>query len=102
MATSKAKPARPPKSVFRPEIQPLLNLLREAREATGMNQTAFAAKLGRSQTYVSSAERGAVRLDALQLRDWCHAAGTDLVSLAVALEKALGKSPTKGKKTRTS
>lgn len=80
-----------PKSIYRPEMQTVIGLLRDMREATGLNQTAFAAKLGRSQTYVSQAERGAVRLDALQLRDWCRACGTDLVAWAQAMESALGK-----------
>lgn len=83
-------PKKTPKSIYRPEIQVVIGLLREMREATGLNQTAFAAKLGRSQTYVSQAERGAVRLDALQLRDWCLACDTDLVTLAQQIEHALG------------
>lgn len=79
-----------PKSIYRPEMQAVISLLRTLREATDMNQTSFAAKLGRSQAYVSQAERGAVRLDTLQLRDWCHACGTDLIDFAQQVEAILG------------
>jgi len=84
-------PKKTPKSIYRPEILVVVGLLRGMREATGLNQTAFAVKLGRSQAYVSQAERGAVRLDALQLRDWCHACGTDLVTFVQNMENALGE-----------
>jgi transcriptional regulator with XRE-family HTH domain len=82
-----------PKSIYRPEILVVVGLLRGMREATGLNQTAFASKLGRSQAYVSQAERGAVRLDALQLRDWCLACKSDLVTFAQQIEDALVGQP---------
>jgi hypothetical protein len=40
----------------------------------------------RSQSYVSSAERYIVCLDAVQLGDWARACGTTLVKLAEAIE----------------
>ncbi|WP_449429137.1 helix-turn-helix domain-containing protein [Rhodanobacter umsongensis] len=90
MATAK-KAAQAPKSLYRAENQVFLQTLRTLREQhTGLNQTDFAAALGRSQTYVSSAERGAVRLDGLQLRDWCVACGVDLVTWATEIERQLG------------
>jgi len=79
----------PSKSLYRPENQAVLGVLRSMRERTGLNQTEFAEALGRTQSYVSAAERGA-RLDTLQLRDWAHACGTDLVGWAKEVEKALG------------
>lgn len=81
-------PKKPPKSLYRPENQAVLGVLRSLRERTGLNQTEFAAVLGRTQSYVSNSERGA-RLDTLQLRDWAHACGTDLVGWAKEVEKAL-------------
>lgn len=60
----------PAKSHYRPEYQAALETFRTLRERTGKNQTEFAILLGRSQTFVSAAERGAVRLDALQIADW--------------------------------
>ena len=93
-------PKKTTKSIYRPEILAVIGLLREMREATGLNQTAFATKLGRSQTYVSQAERGAVRLDALQLRDWCRACDTGLVSWAQRMEAALGDDKASPRKKR--
>jgi transcriptional regulator with XRE-family HTH domain len=93
-------PKKTPKSIYRPEILVVIGLLREMREATGLNQTAFAAKLARSQTYVSQAERGAVRLDALQLRDWCRACGTNLIDWAQRMEGALGEEKATSRKKR--
>ncbi|MET4675883.1 MULTISPECIES: helix-turn-helix domain-containing protein [unclassified Luteibacter] len=98
MATSKKAAAQPPKSLYRPENQIVLGVLRALRERTGLNQTEFASKLGRSQTYVSAAERGS-RLDTLQIRDWCLACGTDLVGWATEVEQALGARPTAKRKT---
>lgn len=89
MATIKKAAAKAPKSLYRPENQVFLNTLRAMREGTGLNQTDFAQVLGRSQTYVSAAERGAVRLDGLQLKDWCRACGTTLVAWATEVEKQL-------------
>lgn len=80
--------SRPAKSIYRPENQAVIGVLRSLRERTGLNQTQFAEVLGRNQTYVSSAERGA-KLDTLQIRDWCLACGTDLLGWAVEVEKAL-------------
>ena len=91
-------PKKTPKSIYRPEMQAVIGLLRDLREATEMNQTSFAAKLGRSQAYVSQAERGAVRLDTLQLRDWCHACGTDLVHFAQQVEAILSNTPASRKR----
>jgi len=98
MAFAKKTAPQPPKSLYRPENQLVLGVLRALRERTGLNQTDFAAKLGRSQTYVSAAERGS-RLDTLQIRDWCLACGTDLVGWAMEIEKALGARPGSKRKT---
>lgn len=89
MATTKKAVLRPAKSIHRPENQVVIEVLRALRERTGLNQTQFAEVLGRTQSYVSSAERGA-KLDTLQIRDWCHACGTDLIGWATEVEKALG------------
>lgn len=84
----------PVRSVYRAEHATVVGILKQFREATGMTQVEFAKKLGRTQSYVSAAERGA-KLDALQLRDWCQACDTDLVAWAKAVEKALKAFPTK-------
>jgi len=87
MATQKAA-TKPQRSVYRPENQIVLGVLREFRERTGLNQVEFALKLGRSQAYVSAAERLS-RLDTLQIRDWCAACGLTLVDFATEIESRL-------------
>ncbi len=90
MATKSVAPARPAKSLYRAEFQIIVDEIRALRHGTGLTQTEFAARLGRSQAYVSAAERGA-RLDALQIRDWCRACGTTLVAWAGEVEKQLSE-----------
>lgn len=80
----KAPPA--PKSLHRPEYAAVLKVLLELREEADLLQSELGKKLGRSQSYVSMAERGAIRLDALQLRDWCAACGTTLAAFVETLE----------------
>lgn len=93
MAT-RAPRKTPLRSVHRSEQQVVVGVLRALRETAGMTQTEFAEKLGRTQSFVSAAERGA-KLDTLQIRDWCQACGTDLVAWAKAVEAALtGEAPT--------
>lgn len=86
---------RAQKSLYRPENRAFLATLRAVRTRAGLTQKDLGDRLGRSQNYVTSAERGAVRLDGLQIRDWCLACGTDLVTWAREIEKALrsGKAP---------
>lgn len=80
----KAPPA--PKSLHRPEYTAVLEALRTLREEADLLQVELGKKLRRSQSYVSMAERGAIRLDALQLRDWCNACGTTLSAFVATLE----------------
>ncbi|WP_157511036.1 helix-turn-helix transcriptional regulator [Frateuria sp. Soil773] len=87
------------KSLYRPELQVFLGVLRTLRERTELNQTDFAQRLGRSQTYVSAAERGAVRLDGLQLMDWVRACDADLREWADLIESQL--TPVAGKPSKS-
>lgn len=84
----KQRPKAPPaaKSLHRPEYTAVLDGLRELREEADLLQVELGKKLRRSQSYVSMAERGAIRLDALQLRDWCSACGTTLSTFVTTLE----------------
>jgi transcriptional regulator with XRE-family HTH domain len=70
--------------------QVFLATLRALRQRQELTQVELAERLGRSQNYVTSAERGVIRLDGLQLRDWCQACGIDLVDWAMEIEHALG------------
>ncbi|KLD68539.1 helix-turn-helix domain-containing protein [Luteibacter rhizovicinus] len=83
------RPRKPPaiKSQTRPENQAVLDTLRAFREEADFLQSELSARLNRSQSYVSSAERGLIRLDALQLADWAEACGSTLTELAQAIEK---------------
>lgn len=86
----KAPPAT--KSHHKPEYRVVLDTLRKVREDADLLQSELGKKLGRSQSYVSMAERGAIRLDSLQLRDWCRACGTSLSAFVKKLEQQWGDS----------
>lgn len=77
------------KSLYRPENQAFLATLRAVRTRAGLTQQELAQRLGRSQNYVTAAERGAVRLDGLQIRDWCCACGVGLEEWAREVEGRL-------------
>jgi len=78
-----------PKSIHRPEHAELVALLRELRLRAGLTQAALARKLKRPQTFVSTVERGLVRQDFLQLRDWCARCGTSVSALSDEFEARL-------------
>lgn len=87
--TKKPRPKAPsaPKSLHRPEYSAVLRALIEMREGADLLQAELGRRLGRSQSYVSMAERGNIRLDALQLHDWCRACGSSLSAFAKKLER---------------
>lgn len=82
---------RAPKSLYREENTTFLATLRGLRLQANLTQVALAERLGRSQNFVTAVERGVVRLDGLQLRDWCIACETDLVAWAIQIERALSE-----------
>jgi DNA-binding transcriptional regulator YiaG len=75
------------KSIYSPEQNELLKLLREKRKRAGMSQTDLAGRLGRSQSFVSKYESGELRLDLVQLSLICRALGTSLSSFVREFEK---------------
>lgn len=91
----KAPPA--PKSLHRPEYKAVLATLLEIREEADLLQAELGKKLRRSQSYVSMAERGAIRLDPLQLRDWCLACDTTLAAYVDKLEHRLSRAKGAGR-----
>lgn len=91
MARNDETEGRAQKSLYRPENQAFLATLREVRTRAGLTQRELAERLGRTQNYVTSAERGVVRLDGLQIRDWCEACESGLVAWAKSVEKMLAK-----------
>jgi hypothetical protein len=54
-----------------------------------MSQEALARELGRPQTFISAVERAIIRVDYLQIRDWCRACGTTVAKLATQVERRL-------------
>jgi transcriptional regulator with XRE-family HTH domain len=89
-----------PKSIHRFEHTLLCDLLRELRQRAGLTQAVLARKLKRPQTFVSTAERGQVRQDFLQLRDWCARCGTTLSALADEFEARLKETKKAGRRAK--
>jgi transcriptional regulator with XRE-family HTH domain len=77
------------KSVHSREYAVLLELLREARRAAGVTQVELAARLKKSQSFVSKVEVGETRLDVIQLRAICGALGTTLPEFVARMEARL-------------
>ncbi|WP_051938847.1 helix-turn-helix domain-containing protein [Luteibacter sp. 9135] len=74
LQTTLPRARRAQKSLYRPENKALSASFRQIRLATGLSQHEFGSLLGRNQSFISAVETGAIRLDALQIRDWCDAA----------------------------
>lgn len=55
-----------PKTIFGGEHRHLVDVLVDARKASGLTQAELAAKLGKDQTFVSIIERGQRRVDVLE------------------------------------
>lgn len=91
MATRKKAQLRGIKSIYRRENTCFLEALRAAREKAGLTQVELGERLGRPQAFITGAERGVVRLDGLQIRDWMEACDSDLVIWAKDVEARLAK-----------
>lgn len=81
-----------PKTIYRPEHQALLRLLKEYRTAAGLTQVQCSKALNRPQSFISDVENGTRRLDIVQLRDLCTVLGISLSELVQDLEKAISAS----------
>lgn len=79
------------KSIHRAEYVLLLELLREIRLAAGVTQEELSQKLGRTQSFVSDVERGARRLDLLELRDICGHLAQPLVDFVAEYERRIAE-----------
>lgn len=77
------------KSLFTREHRVLTELLRDIRKRAGLTQIELAKKLGESQSYISKWERGALRLDLVQVRELCTALGITFPELVTEFEKKL-------------
>lgn len=65
----------------------LLELLRQVRIEAGLRQVDLAKKLRQPQSFVSKYESGERRLDLLELRQVCSAAGTSLQEFVKRFER---------------
>ena len=77
------------KTIYSPGQKAFIRLLREAREATGLQQAALAERLHTSQSVISKIETGDRQMDVLELRQWCLAVGVSLETFVGRLEVAL-------------
>ena len=68
------------KSLHTPGDDLIIVLLREARVAAGLSQTALAARLKRPQNYVSKCELGERRVDLLEWLEFLDACGSSPVA----------------------
>jgi transcriptional regulator with XRE-family HTH domain len=69
--------------------KPLLVLLRQIRLDAKLRQVDLAKRLGQPQSFVSKYESGGRRLDILELRSLCKAAGITLEQFVAKLEQNL-------------
>lgn len=67
----------------------ILKLLRAAREEAGVSQGDVAKQMGYSRTVITKLEAGDLRLDLLQLRQYCEAIGLPLLTFVERVEAAL-------------
>jgi transcriptional regulator with XRE-family HTH domain len=65
--------AAPKKSIYSPEYDRFLTLLRKAREDAGLTQAQAALKLKRPQSFLSKCESGERRVDVVELMQLCEA-----------------------------
>jgi len=84
------KPA-PAKSLFSPEYDAFLALLRKARTEAGLTQTEAAERLGHPQSFVSKCESGERRVDVVELLLFCRAYKADPSKFFKALVSAVSK-----------
>jgi transcriptional regulator with XRE-family HTH domain len=77
------------KSIFTPEQEALQRVLRQLRLGAGLRQEDLAARLNEPQSFVSKYESGERRLDLIELRQVCEAAGVTLLELVQRFEEQL-------------
>lgn len=76
-------------SIFTPEYQALLRLLRSTRQDAGLTQAQLGERLGQPQAIISKCERGERRLDVVELRAYCTALGVSYLRVLESLEQEL-------------
>lgn len=77
-------------TIHTPEYAVLLRLLLAARRKAKLTQIDMSKRLRVTQPTISKIERGEIRLDVIQLRDWCRALGVSFVDFVIEFDKAAG------------
>ena len=80
-----------PKTIFGGDHQHLVQVLTEARKASGLTQTELAKLVGKDQTYISIIERGQRRVDVLEFVALAKAMKADPASLFEQVLKRLSR-----------
>jgi transcriptional regulator with XRE-family HTH domain len=78
-------------TIHAPEYRRILDLLRQARKEARVSQGDVAKRMGYQRQAISKLERGELRLDLLQLRQYLQAIGVPLVTFIERVEAALAK-----------
>ena len=81
------------KTIHDPRYAAVLQLLRAQRQAAGRSQADVARELGYSRSVVSKLETGELRMDLIQLSDYCRAIQLPLSTFVGDLETAIGGVP---------
>jgi transcriptional regulator with XRE-family HTH domain len=74
---------------YSPRYGRFRSLLRKARKAAGLSQSALAERLGKPQTFVSKSELGERRIDFLETVDFCRACNLSLNRFLELLERSM-------------
>jgi transcriptional regulator with XRE-family HTH domain len=78
------------KTLYSRRYGKLLETLIAARKKQGLTQDDVAKRLKVTQSWVSKCERGARRLDVVELDMWCDALGVSLAEFLRRYSRALG------------
>lgn len=73
----------------KPEYAKLIELVREARIASKLQQKEICDRLGKPKNYLNKIERGERRLDVVELFELCDAMEKDPLELLSAFSKAV-------------
>ena len=77
------------KSLYSPDYDAFLALLRAVREEAGLTQVGLAERLRTTQNYISKSESGERRVDALEWLRWLEACGADPITFLVGWNRHL-------------
>lgn len=80
-----------PKSMFTPAYGLMLEVLLDLRRSSGVTQVELAKRLGKTQAFISTFERGIRRIDLIEFYAIVRALGGDPVAIFADLVRRLPK-----------